>query len=140
MIENNNESLEAGFKLNNLFLVESVFKREAQVTFDESKTTNSVAVDVTVQVAGDNTIVTETLNYTQKLGKKIEVSATIKMVGLFEKKGSPLLDMESFGNVNGAAIIFPYIREHLTSLSAKAGLGLILLPPANFTKNKMSSK
>ncbi|NCD10471.1 MAG: preprotein translocase, partial [Negativicutes bacterium] len=36
------------------------------------------------------------------------------------------------GNVNGAAIIYPYIREHLTSLSVKAGVGIILLPPANF--------
>jgi len=39
---------------------------------------------------------------------------------------------KNFGNVNGAAIIYPYIREHLTSLSVKAGVGIILLPPANF--------
>jgi preprotein translocase subunit SecB len=139
-MENTTDNLEAGFKLNNLFLIESIFKREAQVTFDESKTNNSVSVDVTVNLNGNIVIVTEELNYSQKLADKIEVSAMIKMVGLFEKIGEPLIDMETFGNINGAAIIFPYIREHLTSLSAKAGLGLILLPPANFTKNKLPIK
>ena len=51
----------------------------------------------------------------------------------YEKYGESILDLESFGRVNGAAIIFPYIREHLTNLSAKAGVGLIMLPPFNFT-------
>jgi preprotein translocase subunit SecB len=54
------------------------------------------------------------------------------MIGIFEKKGESVIDLENFGNVNGAAIIYPYIREHLTSLSVKAGVGIILLPPTNF--------
>lgn len=58
----------------------------------------------------------------------------IKMVGIFEKIGDSTLNPEDFGKVNGAAIIFPYIREQLTNLSAKAGIGLIILPPFNFTK------
>lgn len=29
--------------------------------------------------------------------------------------------------------MFPYIREHITALSLKAGLGSIILPPINFT-------
>ncbi len=55
------------------------------------------------------------------------------MVGVFEKFGDSILDLENFGNVNGAAILFPYIREHLTNLTSKAGLGLIIIPPFNFT-------
>ena len=58
------------------------------------------------------------------------------MVGIFECIGeSQLKDYEKFGKINGAAIIFPYIREHITNLSMKAGLGPIILPPVNFTKN-----
>ena len=69
-----------------------------------------------------------------KMNETIEVSARIGMVGIFEKIGDNPLNMEEFGRVNGAAIIFPYIREQLTNLSAKAGIGLIVLPPFNFTK------
>jgi preprotein translocase subunit SecB len=133
-------TVDPGFRLNNLFLMESNFKREAKVTFDDSKVKNSVNVNVQVQVEGNVAIVTETLDYSQELDGVIEVKATIKMVGLFEKLGEPEIDIEAFSNVNGAAIIFPYVREQLTNLSAKAGLGVILLPPANFTKNKMATK
>lgn len=64
------------------------------------------------------------------------------MFGVFMKIwDSNLMDLKDFGYVNGATIIFPYIREHLTALSSKAGLGLIILPPINFTKIKeMESK
>lgn len=129
-----NSQLESGFKIVNLFLMESEFKREPQVTFDQAKTEKIVNVDVNVQVTENKIFVTETLDYLQKLEETIEVSAKIKMVGVFEKIGNTSLDLEEFGKVNGAAIIFPYVREQLTNLSAKAGLGLIILPPFNFTK------
>lgn len=60
------------------------------------------------------------------------------MVGIFECIGeSPLKsDYDAFGRVNGAAIIFPYVREHITNLSIKAGIGSILLPPVNFAGGK----
>jgi preprotein translocase subunit SecB len=131
-----NNQFESGFKITNLILMESAFQREIIVTFDNTKTDNNVNVDVGIQIV-DNTkiIVTETVNYIQKYDDKIEVSAKIKMVGVFEKKGETQIDLQNFGNVNGAAMIFPYIREHLTNLSAKAGIGIILLPPFNFTNN-----
>ena len=125
--------LESGFKIINLLLVESTFTREPVVTFDQEKTANSVNVDVNVQIKESTVFVTETLDYSQKLGEIIEVTAKIKMVGIFEKFGESPLNLEEFGKVNGAAIIFPYIREHLTGLSSKAGIGLIILPPFNFT-------
>jgi preprotein translocase subunit SecB len=59
------------------------------------------------------------------------------MVGVFECVGeSELKDYDLFGRVNGAAIIFPYIREHISGLSLKAGLGPIILPPVNFVGNQ----
>jgi len=79
--------------------------------------------------------VKQTLHYSQEYRDKEQVKATISMVGIFEKFGDSPLNLEQFGNVNAAAIIFPYIREHLSNLSAKAGLGLIFLPPFNFSKN-----
>ncbi len=117
--------------------MENNFKKEAEVTFDQSKTNSSVNVDVNVQVKDKTVFVTETLSFTQKLEETIEVTASIKMVWIFEKIGDTSLNLEEFGKVNGAATIFPYIREQFTNLSAKAGIGLIILPPFNFTRKEV---
>ena len=129
----NTNNLESGFKINNLLLLESTFTRIINVTFDNPDIIKNINVDVNVSVNDNVVVVTEEIKYNQIFNDIEEVSATIKMVGVFEKYGDSILDLENFGNVNGAAIIFPYIREHLTNLTSKAGLGLIIIPPFNFT-------
>lgn len=132
--ENNNQ-MESGFRITNLILLESNFKRIHNVTFNKDGVKQNINVDVNVNVKGNEVLVTEQITYTQSFNEIDEVNCTIGMVGVFEKVGETKLeDLEQFGYVNGAAIIFPYIREHLSNLSSKAGLGLILLPPVNFTK------
>jgi len=127
--------IDSGFKIVNLLLMESSFSREVTVSFDPHQVESIVNIDVNVQVNQNTVYVTETLDYSQKVGNKNQVMSKIKMAGVFEKIGTNALDMDNFGRVNGAAIIFPYIREHLTNLSSKAALGLIILPPFNFTKS-----
>ena len=133
-MENNTNDLQSGFKINNLLLLESTFSRIINVTFDNPDVVQNIDVDVNVSVNENTVVVTEEIKYNQTFNDVQEVSAIIKMVGVFEKFGDSILDLESFGNVNGAAIIFPYIREHLTNLTSKAGLELIIIPPFNFTK------
>lgn len=130
----NNNNLESGFKINNLLLLESTFTRIVNVTFDNPDVIQNIDVDVQVTVNENIVVVNEEIKYNQTFNQVEEVSAIIKMVGVFEKYGDSILDLENFGNVNGAAIIFPYIREHLTTLTSKAGLGLVIIPPFNFTK------
>jgi preprotein translocase subunit SecB len=127
--------LDSGFKVNNILLMECDFKREANVTFNNPEMRQELNVDVNLSVIENSVFVTETATYNQIFNEIIEVSVMIKMIGVFEKFGDSKLDLEEFGKINGAAIVFPYIREQLTNLSSKAGLGLIFLPPANFTKN-----
>jgi preprotein translocase subunit SecB len=134
-MENNNKDLESGFKINNLLLLESTFSRVINVTFDNPDVFQNIDVNVNVSINLNTVVVTEEVKYSQTFNQVQEVTATIKMVGVFEKFGDSILDLENFGNINGAAIIFPYIREHLTNLTSKAGLGLIIIPPFNFTKN-----
>lgn len=133
-MENKTNNLESGFKINNLLLLESTFSRVVNVTFDDPEIIKNIDVDVNVSVNDNTVVVTEEIKYSQTFNQVLEVSAAIKMVGVFEKFGDSILDLENFGNINGAAIIFPYIREHLTNLTSKAGLGLIIIPPFNFTK------
>jgi preprotein translocase subunit SecB len=131
--QENNNQMESGFKIDNLILLESTFKRVPNVSFNNKDVKQNINVDVNVSVNDKVVYVTEKVDYTQSLNGVEEVTCTIIMVGVFEKVGNTKLhDLEQFGHINGAAIIFPYIREHLSNLSSKSGLGLIILPPVNF--------
>ena len=63
-----------------------------------------------------------------------EKSFKIKLcaIGLFKYEGS-IEDTMQFFCINGPAILFPYIRAYLSSLSALSGIPLILLPTINMT-------
>ncbi|MDD3685152.1 MAG: protein-export chaperone SecB [Bacteroidales bacterium] len=128
------KDLESGFRIINILLLESSFNRIQNVVFNNPEIKQEVNVDVNVSVNGNTVGVAEQVIYKQIFNDIEQVTAVIKMAGVFEKSGDSPLDLEQFGQVNGAAIIYPYIREHLSSLSAKAGLGLIFLPPVNLTK------
>jgi len=130
------KDLESGFRILNILLLESSFNRIQNVAFNNPEIKQEVNVDVNVSVNGNTVGVAVQVIYKQIFNDVDQVTATIKMAAVFEKTGDSSLDLEQFGQVNGAAIIYPYIREHLSSLSAKAGLGLIFLPPVNLTKKK----
>ena len=130
------KDLESGFRITNILLLESSFNRVQNVVFNNPDIKQDINVDVNVSVNDKIVGVGLQVNYKQIFNDIEQVSAVIKMAGVFEKIGDSPLDLEQFGQVNGAAIIYPYIREHLSSLSAKAGLGLIFLPPVNLTKKK----
>ncbi|MBB1537207.1 MAG: protein-export chaperone SecB [Bacteroidia bacterium] len=129
------KNMESGFHVSNLLLLESQFKRIDRVQFNEETFSNlDTKIGVAVDVHGNQITVTEEVTVSQEIDSVKQFTFFVKMVGVFERIGeSPLTDGEKFGRVNGAAIIFPYIREHITALSLKAGLGPIILPPINFT-------
>jgi preprotein translocase subunit SecB len=129
--------MESGFRIHNILLLESNFKRVSNVLFNDPAITQDIRIEGEVTVNPEKNIVSviQTLHFSQIYKEEIQIAVTIKMIGIFEKTGESVIDLEDFGKVNGAAIIYPYIREHLSSLSIKAGVGIILLPPANFTTN-----
>jgi preprotein translocase subunit SecB len=130
------KKLESGFKIKSIILLESNFSRISQVVFD-NKIENKVDINVQVAVNGLSINVVEIVSVKQEYEGTLQVNFMVKMVGMFEKIGeSNIQDLNTFGKVNGAAIIFPYIREHISNLSLKAGLGSIILPPANFTEKE----
>lgn len=54
------------------------------------------------------------------------------MVGVFsidESKGN--MDFQQFSENHAPAILFPYLRETITSITTKAGLAPVILPPLN---------
>jgi len=132
-MENTNK-LESGFKINNLILVESSFSRISSVAF-EKEIANDFNINVEVAVQDKKIIVAEEATLIQKVQDIEQFKFKVRMIGIFECTGeTAITNLDEFGRINGAAIIFPYIREHITGISLKAGLGAIILPPANFTK------
>jgi len=132
-MENINK-LDSGFQINNLILAESYFFRINNVFFGNG-VDNKVNIKTDV-IANEKTITVEVEAIVIQYFNDIEqVNIRVKMVGIFERTGeSPLTDFEEFGKVNGAAIIFPFIREHIMNMSLKGGIGAVILPPLNFTK------
>lgn len=131
---NKTHKMESGFRINNLVLLESNFKRINNVQFGNEMPELNMNIDTEVGVQDKIISVAETVTVTQNYNDVEQFSFLVKMVGIFECVGeSQLKDFDTFGKVNGAAIIFPYIREHITNLSLKAGLVPVVLPPVNFT-------
>ncbi|MEA4968078.1 MAG: protein-export chaperone SecB [Bacteroidaceae bacterium] len=128
------KELESGFRIQNILLIESSFSRILTVIFDNPDIKQEANVEVNVSINENIVSVTVNLLYKQVLNEIEQVSAKISMIGVFEKFGDSPLNLEQFGKVNGAAMIYPYIREHFTNLAVKAGIGLIFLPPVNLTK------
>lgn len=55
-----------------------------------------------------------------------------KFIGMFSiLVGSENMEIENFIKNNSAALMFPYIREHISSVTQKSGIRPILLPPIN---------
>jgi len=123
----------SGFSIENLILAESTFRRAHNVSKIEQ---GRMDIEVNVGINNDTISVAETVTLVQKEEDVEQVFIRATMVGVFKKIGDSEIDLEEFGNVNGAAIIFPYIREHISSLALKSGLGVLLLPPVNFTKKQ----
>jgi preprotein translocase subunit SecB len=130
------KNIESGFRIHNILLIESNFKRIETVEFNNPNIKQNVHIESAVSLNPEKNLITvkQTLHYSQVFNEVEQITAQVTMVGVFEKFGESQLDLEQFGHVNAAAIIYPYIREHLSNLSAKAGLGLIFLPPVNLTK------
>lgn len=41
------------------------------------------------------------------------------------------MKLEEYGKINGPALIFPYLREMISSVTAKSGMNPVILPPTN---------
>lgn len=75
----------------------------------------------------------ETLITDQKENLKIKVSAK----GYFEFKDDCPEEMkDNFMNINAPAILFPYIRAYISTLTALSGITPIILPTLNLSERK----
>jgi preprotein translocase subunit SecB len=124
----------SGYNVESVILVESTFSRINNIEEKGSQLNHEISLlPVPHETGADNKFsVTLTLSY---VGKFIDITvctATIKMIGGFEKYGEPKLTDDKFKAINAPAIIYPFLREHLHNLCLKAGIANVLLPTVNF--------
>lgn len=135
------KELDSGYRIISVLLVESYFKRAPNVKKPEVNTSPILDVEITGDTKEGNIVVG--MSVSLSVGddeKKPDITAQISMVGHFKKFGNPQLPEDRFANINAPAIIYPFIREHLSTLSTKAGVGQILIPPLNFTRKQEDPK
>lgn len=73
-----------------------------------------------------------TATVTSKIGEKVMFLVEIKQAGLFRIANLPSGDMEAILAVMCPNILFPYLRETVSSLTVRAGFPPVLLNPINF--------
>lgn len=132
------------YKIANVLMVESYFQREIEIDLNNSGIKHEVEVDVHVGVPEEKLVQSlVSVDYALKINDESVVRSRVSFIGAFEC--SITLDkvaLEKFGHINGAAIIFPYVREQLSSLILKSGINSFLLPPYNFVEryNRLEKK
>lgn len=132
----NVSKMQSGFRVNAIILIDSILHRESHIEFSEKVKAN-MDINTDVSVHEKQITVIEDVVVKQYFEDKEQVCISVKMAGIFECVGdTQIKDYNEFGKVNAAAIIFPYIREHISSLALKAGLGPLILPPINFAKQQ----
>lgn len=125
----------AVYKLHVIELVRSVFEKHELSRIDATAVPeHKLAIDTGFTVEGNYLWVTVTAKVHAELEGKPYFQVEVSMRGLFERSGETSLPSDQFGKVNGPAILFPFVREHLANLTLRANLPPILLPPINFVE------
>lgn len=69
---------------------------------------------------------------TAKLGEKVVFLVEAKQAGIFQIRNVPAADLEILLAVMCPNLLFPYLRETVSSLTVRAGFPPVLLNPINF--------
>jgi len=118
-----------GIKFNGIILVEEEFWRDyaipedSDIKFDIKAGSNKVGESYNVELYSTLKLVKE---------DKEVLKLKSKFVGFFSvAKGEENMDIDEYIKNNSAALMFPYVREHISATTAKSGINPIFLPPIN---------
>lgn len=73
-----------------------------------------------------------TTTVTAKIGEKVMFLIEAKQAGIFRLRNLPKADVESVLAVMCPNILFPYLRELVSSVAVRAGFSPLMLSPVNF--------
>jgi len=118
-----------GIKFDGIILVEEEFWRDYDVPEDSAVHLSLEAGNIEIQ--GDyNVEVNSTLTLTKEDKKVLALKS--KFIGFFSIiKEEENMNIEEYVKNNSVALMFPYIREHISTITTKSGINPIFLPPVN---------
>lgn len=118
-----------GISFDGIILAEDNFQREPEVP-DESNINFGIEVS--------NTNINSLINVDVKANLKLVyqdkdvLTMQSRFIGFFSTvEGEENMDIDEFIRYNAVALMIPYIREHISSITLKSGIKPILLPPIN---------
>jgi preprotein translocase subunit SecB len=92
-----------------------------------------IGVEVKAAVSNDGRACTTTLRIQVKPPEGSDdfqiISATVE--GHFSAPGASTVSMHDFANKQAAAILMPFVRQEIATLTARSRLGQVLVPPIN---------
>ena len=127
-----------GISIAAIMLMEEKFKRvksipkqlDVNVDFslkhEKILKTNKANITITTKVTGNSKeLIKETNSH-------IAYELEFDFIGVFSVvSGEENMELDNFVKHNAAAIMIPYIREHISSTTQKSGLGSVYLKPLN---------
>ena len=99
-------------------------RESPQIDVQLSTQTETIEADV-YEVMITNTV-------TAKVGEKVMFLIEVKQAGIFRLSNLPDEDMEPVLAVMCPNILFPYLREIVSSTTVRAGFAPVMLNPVNF--------
>lgn len=127
------ETKQAGYLVESIILLESTFKRGISdlKNFDIQGGINIETQHTETSPENKFTVIVS-MTYSGMHNETEIISAFIKMSGVYEKYGEPIIPDEKFKAINAPAIIYPFIRELLFNNCLRAGITNVFLPTINF--------
>jgi preprotein translocase subunit SecB len=122
---------EAGISFDGIVLVKENFHRTSSMP-NKSKIDIEFSMELNhFEDSFSNELTTNLLCFSDD-GEEVVLKLEFTFVGLFSvNTAEENMDIKLFMKQNSPAIMFPYIREHISSITQKSGVSPVLLPPIN---------
>lgn len=117
------------------FLGYKILKSIVQIENKEN-----LSLEMNIEFNGNNVVNNNDLKFNLQLDSKItnednSILIEVSMVGLFEfDRDINEIQKKNFFETNAPAILFPYVRAYIGSLTALSGIRPIVLPTINLSK------
>lgn len=122
----------SAIRLDSAYLSSSRFDRPPEY-FQSQEEKLDLNISISKDVPEDNKLISKlSVGVTLHNESGKHHLSSIEMTGIFSYTDDMKMSIEAFANINAPAILYPFIREHLATLAAKADMKRMLLPPFNF--------
>jgi len=119
-----------GIRIDSIILAEISFKRLPEIPASPRFHFN---IDTKSSISNDKRTLQETVSVTVESNPDKSISALCVVVGQFTCECDDTnMSLDEFSKANAPAIIYPYCREVLASVSVQSGMPAIILPVINF--------